>query len=231
MRFVSLLGIAAAWAQPDAPRPVDPGGAEQAPSDAIVLFDGGSLAAWRHPDGRAAEWAVEDGAMVCKSGKGDIQTMQKFGSAQIHVEFSTPDMPNATSQAKGNSGVYLQGRYEIQVLDSYKNPTYSNGSAAAVYGQHPPLVNASKPPGQWQTYDFVFHAARCDADGKVEQPARLTLHHNGVLVQDNVNISKPTPGDDGTSMCENGPIRLQDHFHPDVKDTPLKFRNLWVRSL
>lgn len=231
MRLLVLLAAVASVAQETQPRSVEPGGRGKAPSDALILFNGGTLAAWRHSDGRNAEWAVEEGAMVCKSGKGDIQTVEKFGSAQIHLEFSTPDMPNASGQAKGNSGVYLQGRYEVQVLDSYRNPTYVNGSASAVYGQHPPLVNASRPPGQWQTYDFIFHAAACDAEGKVIDPARLTLLHNGVLVQNNVTITKPTPGDDGTSMCEPGPIRLQDHYHPDVKDTPLKFRNIWVRPL
>lgn len=202
-----------------------------APSDAVVLFDGKDASEWTHKDGRPAEWMVRRGELICKSGTGDIVSKRKFGSAQIHLEFSTPLMPGANGQAKGNSGVYIQGRYEVQVLDSYHNPTYANGSAGAVYGQHAPLVNASQPPEVWQTYDFVFHAAGCGADGKVNRPATLTLLHNGVLIQDHVTITKNTPGSEQGTACEPGPILLQDHFHPDVKDTLLKFRNIWVRPL
>jgi hypothetical protein len=119
----------------------------------------------------------------------------------------------------------------VQVLDSYENPTYANGSAAAVYGQHAPLVNASQPPEQWQSYDMVFHASQCDGEGKVTRPATLTLLHNGVLVQDHVTITKNTPGSESKSVCDAGPILLQDHFHPEVKDTLLRFRNIWVRPL
>jgi hypothetical protein len=210
---------------------VDPGGGGRAPSDAVVLFDGTHAEEWVHKDGRPAEWTVAEGVLVCKSGTGDILSKKKFGSAQIHLEFSTPLMAEAKGQARGNSGVYLQGRYEVQVLDSYENPTYANGSAGAVYGQHAPLVNASRPPEQWQSYDFVFHAARCDGAGKVTQAATLTLLHNGVLVQDHVTIAKNTPGSEADGLCEAGPILLQDHFHPEVKDTLLRFRNIWVREL
>jgi hypothetical protein len=227
MRLIVVF-CAVAMAQP---KVVDPGGPLRAPSDAVVLFDGKSAEAWMHSDGRAADWTVEDGVLVCKSGSGDIQSREKFGSAQIHVEFATPDMPGVKGQAKGNSGVFLQGRYEVQVLDSFENPTYRAGSAGSVYGQHDPLVNVSRKPGEWQSYDFVFQAPVCAADGKVERPATLTLLHNGVVVQDHVAITKPTPGDDGTSVCTPGPLRLQDHFHPDVKDTRLLFRNIWVRPL
>jgi hypothetical protein len=213
------------------PPVVTPGMNGQAPSDAVVLFDGKNVDEWVHKDKRPAEWTVQDGVLVCKSGTGDIVTKRSFGSAQIHVEFSTPSMLQVKGQARGNSGVYLQGRYEVQVLDSYENPTYANGSAAAVYGQHAPLVNASRPPEQWQSYDFVFHAARCDAEGKIRRPATLTLLHNGVLVQDNVTITKNTPGSDDMAFCEPGPILLQDHFHPEVKDTLLRFRNIWLRPL
>ncbi|MBL8238769.1 MAG: DUF1080 domain-containing protein [Bryobacterales bacterium] len=222
---------AACMAQEAQPTVVNPGGEGKAPSDAIVLFDGSNVDEWVHKDKRPAEWTVSDGVLVCKSGTGDILTKRAFGSAQIHLEFSTPSMPEAKGQAKGNSGVYLQGRYEVQVLDSFENPTYANGSAAAVYGQHPPLVNASRPPGQWQSYDFVFRAPRCDAEGKLRRPATLTLFHNGVLVQDHVSITKNTPGSEETSPCEPGPLLLQDHFHPEVKDTLLRFRNIWVRPL
>ncbi len=231
MKRIWLLGCLVCWGQEVHPPVVDPGGAGQAPSDAVVLFDGKSAEAWVHKDGRPAEWTVQDGVLVCKSGTGDIQSRKSFGSAQIHLEFSTPLMPEAKGQARGNSGVYIQGRYEVQVLDSYENPTYSNGQAAAVYGQHPPLVNASRPPEQWQSYDFVFHAARCDEAGKVTRPATLTLLHNGVLVQDHVAITKNTPGSEAGTTCEAGPLLLQDHFHPEVKDTLLRFRNIWVREL
>lgn len=231
MRLLTFFLSIAAFAQAPQPRVVDPGDAAKAPSDAIVLFDGRSASEWTHKDGRPAEWTVQNGILLCKSGTGDILTKRTFGSAQIHLEFSTPYMPTAKGQARGNSGVYIQGRYEVQILDSFENPTYANGSAAAVYGQYPPLVNASRRPEQWQSYDFVFHAARCGADGKVTQPATLTLLHNGVLVQDHVEIKGNTPGSEKKSACDDGPILLQDHFHPDVKDTLLRFRNIWVRPL
>lgn len=225
--FVTMTCLA----QDAQPPVVDPGTAERAPSDAIVLFDGNNTGEWVHKDGRSAEWVVQDGALICKSGTGDIQSRKTFGSAQIHLEFSIPSMPQAKGQARGNSGVYIQGRYEVQVLDSFGNPTYANGSAAAVYGQHPPLVNVSRPPEQWQSYDFIFHAPRCNTDGSVLRPATLTLLHNGVLVQDHVSITKNTPGSESGALCEPGPILLQDHFHPEVKDTLLRFRNIWVRPL
>jgi hypothetical protein len=231
----SIAGIVlacAAWGQEPQPREVTPAAQPgDPPSDAVVLFNGAGASEWVHQDGRPAEWPVENGALVCRSGTGDIYSRRKFGSAQLHVEFATPDMPQATDQAKGNSGVYLQGRYEIQVLDSYHNATYPNGSAAALYGQYAPLVNASRPPGEWQTYDIVFHAPRCDAEGRLRFPGTLTVVHNGVLVQDHVVIKGPTGGSDNTSLCEPGPLRLQDHFHPDVKETFMKFRNIWYRPL
>ena len=231
MRGLLLLVSVVALAEEPQPRVVVPGGEGKAPSDAVVLFDGTSAEEWVHKDGRAAEWMVQDGVLVCKSGTGDILTKKTFGSAQIHVEFSTPLMAEAKSQARGNSGVYIQGRYEVQVLDSFENPTYANGSAAAVYGQHAPLVNASRPPEQWQKYDMVFHAAECNGEGAVTKPATLTLLHNGVLVQDHVRITKNTPGSEVKTACDAGPILLQDHFHPEVKDTLLRFRNIWLRPL
>jgi hypothetical protein len=231
MRGLLLLVSVVALAEEPQPRVVVPGGEGKAPSDAVVLFDGTSAEEWVHKDGRAAEWMVQDGVLVCKSGTGDVLTKKTFGSAQIHVEFSTPLMAEAKSQARGNSGVYIQGRYEVQVLDSFENPTYANGSAAAVYGQHAPLVNASRPPEQWQKYDMVFHAAECNGEGAVTKPATLTLLHNGVLVQDHVRITKNTPGSEVKTACDAGPILLQDHFHPEVKDTLLRFRNIWLRPL
>ena len=212
------------------PKEVNPGDATHAPSDAVVLFNGTSASEWVHKDGRAAEWPVVDGLLVCKSGSGHIFSKRKFGSAQIHVEFATPNMPQAHDQARGNSGVYLQGRYEIQILDSYKNSTYPDGSCAALYGQSIPLVNVTRPPEQWQSYDIIFHAPKCEA-GKVVSPGSLTLLHNGVLVQDHFLMHKVTPGATHPNMCEPGPMELQDHFHPDVKETFLKFRNIWYRPL
>ncbi len=228
---ISLLISAACAQEGPQPRVVTPGAPGQPPSDAIVLFDGKQANEWVHKDGRPAEWKLENGALVCNSGKGDLYSKRKIGSAQIHVEFSAPYMPKAKSQARGNSGVYIQDNYEIQVLDSYENPTYANGSCAALYGQYAPLVNACRKPGEWQSYDIVFHAPACDAAGKVTTPGTLTVLHNGVLVQDHVTIKGKTPGAGKGSVCEPGPLMLQDHFHPDVKETFMKFRNIWYRSL
>ncbi len=226
----SLSACAASSRSDPQPRVVDPGDASHAPSDAIVLFDGKDASEWVHRDGRPAEWPVVDGILVCKSGTGHIFSKRKLGSAQIHVEFATPYMPQAHDQARGNSGVYLQGRYEVQILDSYKNPTYPDGSCAALYGQSAPLVNVTRPPEKWQTYDIIFHAPKCSG-GQVVTPGSLTLLHNGVLVQDHFPIQKATPGATYPNVCEDGPIELQDHHHPDVKETFLRFRNVWYRPL
>src|ERR1017187_2171861 len=133
----------------------------QPPSDAVILFDGKDIAQWVYKYGRPASWPIVNGILTCKSGTGNIYTRRKFGSAQIHVEFSTPEMPNAHGQAPANNGAFLQGRYEIQILDSFNNPTYAIGSSGAVYGQYAPLVNVSRPPGEWQSYDIIFHAPKC----------------------------------------------------------------------
>ena len=231
--WLIALGAASFALAQDGPQPrvVDPGKPGQPPSDAIVLFDGKDLSEWQHKDGRPARWAVENGVIVCKTGAGDIYSKRKISSAQIHVEFATPSMPQAKSQARGNSGVYLQGRYEIQVLDSYQNPTYANGSCGALYGQYAPLVNVCRPPEQWQTYDIVFHAPKCGADGKISEPGTVTVLQNGVLVQDHVTIKGITTLGDKTNECEPGPLRLQDHYHPDVKETFMRFRNIWYRPI
>ena len=214
------------------PKVVTPGARPgQPPSDAIVLFDGKSVADWVYKDGRPAQWPVADGVLMCKSGTGNIYTKQRFGSAQIHVEFATPSMPNARGQARANSGVYLQGRYEIQILDSFNNPTYSNGSNASLYGQYAPLVNVSRPPQEWQSYDIVFHAPKCGPDSQIVTPGTVTVLNNGVLVQDHVTIRGRTTSSDDTDPCQDGPLMLQDHFHPDVKETFMKFRNIWIRPL
>ena len=203
----------------------------QPPSDAIVLFEGKDISQWEYKDGRAAAWPIVDGILICKSGTGNIYSKRKFGSAQIHVEFAVPSMPNAHGQARANSGVYLQGRYEIQILDSYDNPTYANGSGGALYGQYAPLVNVSRPPGEWQVYDIIFHAPKCGTDRQVAMPGTVTVLYNGVLVQDNVTIRGRTTSSDNTDPCEDGPLMLQDHYHPDVKETFMQFRNIWVRPL
>ncbi len=226
-----VLIVVFACAQEPQPRVVDPGGPGKAPSDAIVLFDGSSVAEWVHRDGSPAKWPIVDGVLTCKSNTGHIFSKRKFTSAQIHVEFAIPNMPTAKDQAKGNSGVYIHGRYEIQVLDSYRNPTYPNGSCGALYGQYAPLVNASRPPEQWQTYDIIFHAPKCGSDRKIVAPATLTLLHNGVLVQDHVNVKSPTAGSESASVCDAGPLMLQDHYHPDVKETFMRFRNIWYRPI
>src|SRR2546423_10732031 len=166
------------------PRVVTPGRTSaDPPSDAVVLFDGKSLASWRSSDGTAAKWQIRDGYMEVAAGTGDIITAEPFGDCQLHIEWATPSIVKGEGQERGNSGVFLMSHYEIQVLDSYRNETYADGQAGAVYGQTPPLVNASRPPGQWQTYDIIFHRPRFAGDGTVRDSARVTLLHNGELVQ------------------------------------------------
>jgi hypothetical protein len=198
------------------------------PSDAVVLFDGTDLSHWRDGKGGPAPWKVEDGAMVIASGKGEILSREEFGDCQVHLEFATPTPPKGRDQGRGNSGLMLFGRYEIQVLDSFENLTYADGQAAAIYGQYPPLVNASRKPGEWQTYDVVFTAPRFKADGAVESPAYVTMLHNGVLVHNHTPLlgavafralARYSP------HGPEGPILLQDHGHP------VRFRNIWVRPI
>ncbi|MEQ1473496.1 MAG: DUF1080 domain-containing protein [Candidatus Acidiferrum sp.] len=215
-----------------APAAVDPGapGAEnsagRAPADAIVLFDGKDLSKWAHKDGSAAKWKVADGYFEVAPKTHDIFTRQAFGDMQLHVEFAEPAPPVGEDQDRGNSGIILMGLYEIQVLDSYQSKTYPDGQAGAVYGQYPPLVNASRPPGQWQMYDVVFHAPRFDDTGKLLRPANVTVLHNGVLVQDHVEIHGPTAtGEPYKAHAAKLPFQLQDHNHP------VRYRNIWVREL
>jgi hypothetical protein len=221
---------------PNRPLPavVDPGisstqdSAGRPPSDAVVLFDGKDLSKWAHKDGSPAKWKVEGGYLETVPKTGYIYTREAFGDCQLHVEFAEPVPPKGESQGRGNSGVFLMGLYEIQVLDSYENRTYADGQAAAVYGQYPPLVNASRPPGQWQSYDIVFHAPRLDKTGKLLRPARVTVLHNGVLVQDNVELSGPTAHGARppySPQPEKLPLALQDHSNP------IRFRNIWIREL
>lgn len=196
------------------------------PSDALVLFDGSSLSSWQavgKPDQPAA-WELREGAMVV-NGSGSIETRMPFGDMQLHLEWRTPAKIEGESQARGNSGVFLMGRYEVQILDSHANETYPDGQAAALYGQLPPLVNASRAPGEWQTYDIVFSAPRFER-GELAQPARVTVFHNGVLVQyDRTFIGSTAHRAVGRYVehAPHAPIQLQDH------GAAVEFRNIWVR--
>lgn len=219
------------WRVHDLERPyppvVTPGESAPAepPSDAIVLFDGTDLAQWE-AGSEKARWELVDGAMVV-NGTGSIQTVQEFGDCQLHLEWASPAEVESESQGRGNSGVFMMGRYEIQILDSHENPTYADGQAAALYGQEPPMVNASRPPGEWQSYDIVFEAPRFDGDELVE-PARVTVVHNGVVVHHRVEFLGATAHRavaTYASHAEVGPIVLQDHGNP------VRFRNVWVRPL
>ncbi|MDX2185807.1 MAG: DUF1080 domain-containing protein [Opitutaceae bacterium] len=202
--------------------------AGKAPSDAIVLFDGSSLDAWVATDGSPTKWVIKDGAMECVPGSGYIRTQEAFGECQLHIEFATPDN-GRSSQGGGNSGVFFGGeRYEVQVLNSYQNKTYADGSCASIYNQFPPEVNASLPPGKWQTYDIIWTPPSFDADGKCTAPAYLTVFHNGVLVHNR----RALIGETGwlerppfTKHPEKLPISLQDH------GDPVRYRNVWVRPL
>jgi hypothetical protein len=198
------------------------------PSDAIVLFDGQDLAEWRSEDYGAARWEVRDGAMVSVPGSGYLYSRRVFGDVQLHVEWAAPTPPHGHGQGRGNSGVFLMSKYEIQVLDSYRDETYADGQAAAVYGQYPPLVNACLPPGEWQGYDIVFRRPRFRRDGALESPAQITVVHNGILVQDNVALLGPTNWLQNlpyTPHPDKLPLALQDHGNP------VRYRNIWVREL
>jgi hypothetical protein len=202
--------------------------AGQAPSDAIVLLDGKNLDAWASIKGGPAPWKLEGDAMVVTPRSGNIVTKASFGDVQLHMEFRTPAEVKGDSQGRGNSGIFFMGMYEVQVLDSFNNPTYVNGQAAAVYKQHIPLANASRPPGEWQTYDIVFVAPRFTAWGVVDTPARITVFHNGILAQHDVEVKGPTENRGYPGYKPHAaklPIQLQDHNNPTA------FRNIWVREL
>ncbi len=214
------------------PRAVTPATApNQPPSDAVVLFDGKDLSEWVTANGSPAKCGVEDGAIVCKTDAGDIYSKRKFRDAQIHLEWMEPFMPEQHSQARGNSGVYLHGRYEIQILDSYNNPTYPVGACGALYGEYAPLVNASRPPEQWQTYDIVFHPPKCSPEGRLMERGSVTVFQNGVLVQDHSTIHNIGRGCQAEKIGEPGPLMLQDHNYPGAPFTTMKFRNIWYRPL
>jgi hypothetical protein len=198
------------------------------PSDAVVLFDGSDLSGWTSvKDGSEATWKVENGHMEVVPGTGDIQTKEQFGDCQLHLEFRAPDVVKGESQGRGNSGVFLMGRYEIQVLDCHDNPTYADGTTGAIYGQYPPLVNACRRPGEWQSYDIIWEAPRFEGD-RVVTPARVTVLLNGIVLHHGTELMGGTghrniPG--WTAHPATGPLRLQDHG--DL----VRFRNIWYRPL
>ena len=229
MKFTHLLSLSflsfAVFAADTEPPVVTPGKDSAPPSDAIVLFDGKDLSHWKTETGGAAPWKVHDGILEVAKGTGNIFSKEEFGDVQLHVEFAEPSPAHGEGQDRGNSGVYLQGRYEVQVLDCYNNKTYPNGQTAAIYGIAAPLVNACRPPGEWQTYDVIFHAPKQLADGKV-QSGSITVLHNGVLVQDHILIQgSPTAAANFTGIAEKGPLILQDHGHA------VRYRNIWLRKL
>jgi hypothetical protein len=230
--------IDASYPQHDRTRPqpavVDPGtsGAPQAigrpPSDAVTLFDGRDLSKWRQKDGSAPKWTLGAGYFEVVPGTGQLYTRESFADCQLHVEFAEPTPPHGEDQDRGNSGVFLHDRYEVQVLDSYRSQTYPDGQLGAIYGQFPPLVNASRAPGLWQTYDIVFHGPRFDAAGHLTRPARMTVFLNGVLVQDDVELTGPTANRQRPPYAAEPaklPLSLQDH------GGAVRYRNIWLREL
>jgi hypothetical protein len=208
------------------------------PSDAVVLFNGKNLDEWMSPkDGGAAKWTLSDGVITVKKGTGPIRTKRSFNDYQLHVEYRIPANITGSGQARGNSGIFLAAAspngdsgYEIQVLDGHNNKTYVNGQVASVYKQHIPLANASKKPGEWQTYDIIWTAPRFNDDGTLKTAARVTVIHNGVLVQNNVEIKGETTYRGQPSYKKHGPapILLQDHGDPSE---PISYRNIWLREL
>jgi hypothetical protein len=222
-----------AWRVHDRERPnppvvtpaTTPGGA---PSDATILFDGHNMDAFESQDGGSVKWQVENGYVVIAPGTGNIHTKQTFGDCQLHVEWASPNPPQGTDQMRGNSGVIIMGMYELQVLDSYNAKTYADGQAGAIYGQYPPLVNATRAPGDWQTYDIIFREPRYDSSGHLVSRARETVMLNGVVVQDSTLLSGPTAYHNRPPyfpLPEKLPLVLQDH------GTPVRYRNIWIREL
>jgi hypothetical protein len=207
------------------PKIIDPGTGGSAPSDAIVLFDGKDMSAWTG----AEDWQVKDGAVTINTrGKPHVETKQPFGDCQLHLEWAEPEVIRGSGQGRGNSGAYLMGRYEVQILDSYNNKTYFDGQCGAIYKQYPPQVNASRKPGEWQTYDIVFEAPKFNEQGTVVKPAYVTVLHNGVLVQNHSELLGGTAYDKPPAYeahPEKAPLQLQNHGNP------VKFRNIWIREL
>ena len=207
------------WQEPAIVTPGKQGGP---PSDAVVLFDGSDLAAWENAD----NWKIADGVMI--SGKGDARSKQSFGDCQLHIEWSAPTPATGSGQGRGNSGVFLMNTYEIQVLDSYQNETYFDGQAGAIYKQTPPQANATRRPGEWNTYDIIWTAPRFKKDGSLKSPAYITALHNGVLILNHFELKGDTPFTRPPQYNQHAarlPIRLQDHRNP------VRFRNIWVREI
>jgi hypothetical protein len=197
-----------------------------APEGAILIFNGKDVSDWTGKGGGECKWDVVDGVLQGKPGAGDILTKHQFeGAYKLHVEFRVPYEPNNHSQGRGNSGVYLNSHWEVQVLDSYHNPTYADGACGAIYSIEPPTVNAAKAPTVWQAYDIEFHPAKCE-DGKVIERPTMTVIWNGVKVHDHTKLTKDsTPAGNGGDICQPGPLKLQDHGHP------VQFRNIWTAPL
>lgn len=202
-----------------------------APSDAVVLFDGKDFSKWTSPKTGEVKWKIENGYMEVTPGSGIIRTKDEFGDFQLHLEFATPEKvnPNEKGQGRGNNGVNIYGQYEIQVLDSYKNETYADGGAGSLYGQYPPMVNASRPPGEWQTYDVIFEGPRWDDSGKNTRKASATVLHNGVIIHNKTELFGRTGhknfGNYDKPSRTKGPIELYEHGNP------VRFRNIWVREV
>jgi hypothetical protein len=209
------------------PRMVTPGRGTSPPSDALVLFDGKDLSEWESAEGGPPQWSVGGGALTVAPGTGDIRTKRAFGDVQLHIEWRTPSNIDGEGQGRGNSGIFLQGRYEVQILDSHNNTTYANGQAASIYKQYVPLVNASRKPGEWQTYDIYFRAPRFSEDSTVLVPAYITVVHNGVLVQDHVELKGNTVYIGAPAYEKHGakePLALQEHGNP------VSYSNVWIRE-
>lgn len=210
------------------PPVITPGEATAAPSDAIVLFDGANLSEWTNEKGEPAGWTVADGCMTVKPGTGIIRTKRGFGDCQLHIEWRSPVVVTGEGQGRGNSGIFLQNLYEVQVLDCYNNKTYSNGQTGSIYKQSIPLVNACRKPGEWQTYDIIYTAPRFSENGRVAIPGRITVLHNGVLIQNNVEIRGTTEYIGSPIPVVHGmkePLSLQDHGNL------VSYRNIWIREL
>ena len=204
------------------PKRVTPGQDGGPPSDAIVLFDGTDLSQFNGGE----KWVIQDGVATVRGG--GVTSKRGFGSCQLHVEWAAPAEVKGSGQGRGNSGIYLQGRYEVQILDSYENKTYYDGQAGAIYKQWPPLVNACRKPGEWQTYDIIFDAPKFDDQGKVSKPGYVTVLHNGVLIQNHAELQGSTAWDRAPAYeahADKLPLSIQDHGNP------VRFRNLWVREL
>ncbi len=212
-----LTGIQ--WAEPAV---IDPGASGGVPSDATVLFDGTDMSQWEGGE----RWIVADGAVT--AGPGGVKSKAEFGDCQVHLEWASASEAKGSGQGRSNSGVFLMGKYELQLLDSYENKTYFDGQCGAIYKQHPPLVNACRKPGQWQTYDVIWKAPRFDDDGKLASPAMITVLQNGVLIQNHFELKGDTPynrAPEYKAHPDKGPITLQYHGNP------VRFRNIWVREV